>query len=351
MQIEVVDARGQPVADAQVLAQRVGDPQRRLAQLRTGSDGRAVLNTGLDLGGLERAQRRATLEIWAVSSAGSGREVRAQIEVRADEAHARVRLPLRQRTRGPRVTSLDLLLIVDTTGSMGDELTWLQAELRDVVAQTLADHPGVDARLGLVAYRDAGDAYVTHNFPLSSDHGAFQASLAAESADGGGDYPEAVDVALQEASGFAWRSDPGVAKVALLVGDAPPHDSQLGATFAAGNALRRAGVSIYPVASSGVGDLAELVFRSLAADSSGQYLFLTDHSGIGHPHAEPHAEDYTVELLRDALLRVLAAELAGSRVEKPKRPKRAAFGLSSSLMGDGGATALLGGPRVRYDLM
>ena len=92
------------------------------------------------------------------------------------------------------------------------------------------------------------------------------------------------------------------------------------------------------------------MFRSFAADSGAQYLFLTDDSGVGLPHAEPHTEDYEVELLRDALIRVLRAELEGAETPKPERPARAAFGLQTSLFDGGGIEAIEGGPTIRFGM-
>ena len=45
----------------------------------------------------------------------------------------------------------------------------------------------------------------------------------------------------------------------------------------------------------------------------GQYLFLTDHSGVGNPHAEPHVPDYQVERLDRLMIRMIASELSGKR--------------------------------------
>lgn len=355
--LTVVDTNGRSINDAELFVTALGSDSQDRAQLRTGTDGRAVINGVWDLG-----LATTSADQWArVVARKDG--VETVVKVKLGAGPARIKLPLERSNADAQVLALDLVLVVDTTGSMTDELQWLVAELRSVVAQALADHPNVDARLGIVAYRDLNDEYVTRRFELSKRHAEFEAFLASETASGGGDYPEAVDLALTEAASFAWRHDQQAAKVILLVGDAPPHGDHMRETFAATSLLRAAGVSIYPVASSGVEDQAELVFRTIAADSGAQYLFLTDDSGIGKPHAKPHAEDYDVELLRSALLRILAAELRGEQAATPvqrdsafsigpgSRPTRAGFQLQRSLFDDGGAQELVGGPVLKVDLL
>jgi Mg-chelatase subunit ChlD len=340
----VVDAKGRAIDDAELL---VTHASRRSVRLRTGTDGRAVINGSWDLN-LEPSTSNERVRVVARKA---GVEVGTSVVLGAGPV--RIELPLQRKNADTRVRALDLLLVVDTTGSMHDELEWLATELRAVVARALADHPKVDARLGVVAYRDRQDEYVTRRFEFSRSHRKFEAFLAKQVASGGGDYPEAVDAALAEAASFRWRHDQQTAKVVLLVGDAPPHIDRLRASYEAVSRLREAGVSIYPIAASGVDELAELVFRSIAADTGAQYLFLTDDSGIGNPHAKPHAEDYGVELLHAALLRILAVELRGERTPlwgsslataqgEPdgKRLVRAAFELERSLFDDADTRSL-----------
>jgi hypothetical protein len=74
-------------------------------------------------------------------------------------------------------------------------------------------------------------------------------------------------------------------------------------------------VAIYPVACSGYGDAAEVVLRACALLTGSQFLFLTDDSGVGSAHAEPHIPFYHVEKLDRLLIRMIAAELAGKRLD------------------------------------
>ncbi|MCA9720515.1 MAG: VWA domain-containing protein, partial [Myxococcales bacterium] len=130
----------------------------------------------------------------------------------------------------------------------------------------------------------------------------------------GGDRPEAAHRALANASELSWS--PGdAARVALWVGDAPPHPGDIGPAMAASELLRARGVAVYPVAASGVDPAAEFVMRASALLSGAEYVFLTDDSGVGDPHAEPHIPCYEVEKLARVLLRAVWTEVAGRRSE------------------------------------
>ncbi|MDP3907474.1 VWA domain-containing protein [Novosphingobium sp.] len=213
----------------------------------------------------------------------------------------------------PAVRKLDLMLVIDTTGSMGDEIRYLQSELAAIIDGVRARHPQLDLRLGFVFYRDFGDDYVTQTVPLSADVAAGQAALRRQGASGGGDYPEAMDQALIRAAGQAWRAD--AAKTMLLVADAPPHDRNFGKTWLAAEHLRASRVHIVPVAASGVADKAEYVMRAMAAATQSRYTFLTDDSGIGNPHAPPAIDCYQVTRLDALIRRVIDSQISGRRIE------------------------------------
>jgi len=84
--------------------------------------------------------------------------------------------------------------------------------------------PTPELKIGLVAYRDRGDIYVTQPYPLTDDIDTVYAHLMSFTADGGGDEPESVNEALAVAVGkMAWSRDSNVLKLIFLVGDAPPH--------------------------------------------------------------------------------------------------------------------------------
>ena len=201
--------------------------------------------------------------------------------------------------------ALDLCFVVDTTGSMDDELEYLQAEIADVIAKVAQNNRNADIRLSLLFYRDEDDLYVTRKSDFSANISAQIEFLKKQNANGGGDYPEAVHTALEEALDLGWRQD--ACKLMFFVLDAPPHDTQeINRTF--GNLVYRAcarGVRIVPVAASGADTLTQYLMRSAATVTNGTYLFLTDDSGVGNAHDAPTVGEYTTEYLNACLVRVI----------------------------------------------
>jgi hypothetical protein len=292
--VEVRDASGRPAAFVPV---RVGCADGNAIELSTLADGKVVLFPALD-----RLGQRVT-----VSVPGARREV-----VIGEGAGGQVQTLVATGPARP-VRSMDLMIALDATGSMGDEIAFLRSELQAILQQLRRDHRGLDLRIGVVAYRDIGDDYVTWTLPLGSNFDATQARLGQVEANGGGDMPEAMDEALIRAVGQDWR--PGAVRSLLLVADAPPHDHKQGLAFAAVEAARARRVQIVPVASSGVDDRAEYFMRAAAALTQSRYVFLTDDSGIGNPHAEPAVDCYVVTSLASAIRRVLASQIGGVRIE------------------------------------
>jgi hypothetical protein len=215
---------------------------------------------------------------------------------------------------------LEIGLVMDTTGSMGDELEYLKTELRSIAQAVETEYPGVEQRFALVAYRDHGDEYVVreHGFaPLDS----FLDHLGHERAGGGGDMPEAMDEAMAAVSHLQWSDN--AAKMVFLVADAPPHTQGYQTYVKATASLADAEVSVYPVASSGIDTQCEYLMRWAARTTGGKYLFLTDHSGIGNAHAAPHAPSYELKSLRSHMLDVIRDELG-----TPGQPQAQAPGQS-----------------------
>ncbi len=212
---------------------------------------------------------------------------------------------------------LDVAFLFDTTGSMGDELSYLQAEI-DSIAQSIAEKfPSATARYGLVLYKDHGDSYVTRTFDFSTDLGDFQAKLSAQSAGGGGDYPEAVPEGLEQAMALGWRTEPNVARMTFWIADAPAHIPDAAKTKAAIASAVQQDVHVYPVAASGTDPRAEYTMRAAAQISGGRYIFLTDDSGVGGAHAEPHIPCYVVTRFDRAMVRMVESEMTGGHVFAP----------------------------------
>ena len=212
--------------------------------------------------------------------------------------------------RGPH-TTLDVSLVIDTTGSMGDELRYLQAEFVAISTAIETRYPDAEQHWSLVLYKDQGDSYVTRWFDFRSDALEFRDHLAQQSASGGGDFPEAPDVAFEIMNQLAWRTDPATARLAFWVADAPHHAENAAALKAGIEAAEAQDIHIYPVASSGIDELTELTMRSAAQLTGGRYLFLTNDSGVGNDHKEPSIPCYFVTKLDSAILRMVDVEMTG----------------------------------------
>jgi len=303
--ISVVNESGEPIGDARVVV-APADPEQQaqpLIDLPTRADGRVVFSTIMD--GATRQQTRYTLNAYPP---GGGEPV--GVSVLSDADAWEVTLPGANSTLPTR---LDLAFVVDATGSMADELDYLTAEVAAIAAGVGQRHPTVNTRYALVVYRDDGDEYLTRTFDFTDSLAAFEQDLATQFAQGGGDYPEAMHLALEEAQGLSWRTSE-TARVLFLIADAPPHSEFAQRTLDAVMALRSAGVAVYPVAASGVADEAEYLMRTAALFTLAEYCFLTDDAGVGNPHAEPHIPCYHVERLNDLMVREIASELSGQRI-------------------------------------
>jgi hypothetical protein len=257
--VTVKDSDGKPVLAATV---ELLDGDKVVQSARSHADGRALLFPKVAGGG---DTVRVTLEQETVTKPLPDGDLTVQLE--------------QARPEGP--VKLDLHFLVDTTGSMQDEIDKLRTSL-DTIAKEIDALPSKpEVRYGLTVYRDKGDAYVslTHDF---TDLATFRKELSRTNADGGGDTPEALDEAFHGAmNGPGWDSD-GAVQLAFLVADAAPHldDGSQRPSYAKDVLVaQQKGIEVVPLAASGTDDPAELVFRELAEYSLGTFFFLTYGEG------------------------------------------------------------------------
>ena len=203
--------------------------------------------------------------------------------------------------------AVDVVFVFDATGSMGDELHYLQAEMRDVINRAKDATGGLDIRTGAVVYRDHGDEYVTRLSRLTNDIKTTQAFIDKQSANGGGDFPEAIPEALMAAINSAGWNQEARARIAFLVLDAPCHKDSATIALLHEQILNAAawGIRVVPVVCSGLDESGELLMRSIAMATNGTSFFLTDDSGIGHSHLKPTTDTLKVEHLNDMLVRTI----------------------------------------------
>jgi len=119
---------------------------------------------------------------------------------------------------------IEVVFVLDTTGSMGDLIQAAKEKIWAIANTLTSTKPAPDIKMGLVGYRDRGDAYITKLTDLTDDLDAVYEDLMAFQAQGGGDAPESVNQALNEAvTRIKWSEDDEAYRVIFLVGDCPPH--------------------------------------------------------------------------------------------------------------------------------
>lgn len=178
---------------------------------------------------------------------------------------------------------LEMVFVLDTTGSMGGLLDGAKQKIWSIVNGVLKspDHPSV--RVGLVAYRDHGDAYITKVTPLTADLDKVYGTLMDYRAEGGGDTPEDVRQALADGVGRAgWSARaPRLAQVLFLVGDAPPHDdyAQEPSTLATTARAVQAGLIVNTI-ECGPAEDTRVAWQAIARRGEGQFLVIAEDGGV-----------------------------------------------------------------------
>jgi len=306
--VTVTGANGLPVMGAPVVVS-AGDAT--VATLRTGVDGRAVFLPATY--GAVQASYHLTLDDGTAADAAPGSDAALKATMQGGAAAG---------------VPVDVLFLLDVTGSMGDEIGQLKQTIGDVARRLDALPQQPDIRFGMTLYRDEGDTFVTSTFDLTDDLGAFEAALADVTADGGGDTPEAVDEAFAAAlTEPTWRDPATTAQFVFLVGDAAPHvERQLPQPYPATIKEAQArGITVHAVAASSTDDTAEHAFRAIAEGTGGRFVFLAYGAGgaaLGE-HTNIASTDYEQLSLDELVVRLVAeslARLTGSEVVVPPTP-------------------------------
>jgi Mg-chelatase subunit ChlD len=303
--VEVSDAAGRPVHDAEVAVQRSGVLQP-VAWARTDTAGRVWLHPRAFL-----APQAGDDRTLGIAVRKGGVQARGLLR-RGDKQAVQLRLntaPMAARAR------LDLVFLIDATGSMGDEIAKLKASMR-AMAQQISQLPGQpDICWGMVAYRDRGDAFLTRTHDFTDDLPAFQQALARVQAAGGGDTPEALNEALHEVvHGLSWRTE--AARLVVLVADAPPHLDYGGPQYDHDmQAALAKGIKLFAVGASGLDPVGEYIYRQIAQYTAGRFVFLTykdpDNPASGSGTQTVHdVRNYSVQTLDRLVVRLVGEELA-----------------------------------------
>jgi len=211
---------------------------------------------------------------------------------------------------------VEVVFVLDTTGSMGGLIHAAKEKIWSIASTLAQAQQAPEIAMGLVAYRDRGDDYVTQVVDLDRDLDSMYARLMEFTADGGGDGPEAVNEALDAAiNRMSWSQDAGTYRVVFLVGDAPPHmdyqdDSkypQIVATAAA------RGIVVNTIQCGSMSDTVA-PWQHIATLGRGRY-FTVEQAGSAVAVATPF----------DATIATLAAALDDTRVFYGSDEERAAM--------------------------
>jgi len=200
---------------------------------------------------------------------------------------------------------VEAVFVLDTTGSMSGLIQAAKEKIWSIATTMAQADPAPEIRIGLVGYRDRGDAYVTKVVDLSTDLDSMYAALMEFRADGGGDTPESVNEALHAAvHEISWSASQNDYKVIFLVGDAPPHmdyqDEPRYPEIVA--AATRKGIVVNPIQCGGMlGTVAP--WQETAALGGGRY-FRVEQAGSAVAVATPY----------DAEIAKLSAELDSTRL-------------------------------------
>ena len=211
---------------------------------------------------------------------------------------------------------VEVVFVIDTTGSMGGLIHAAKEKIWSIASTLAQAQQAPEISMGLVAYRDRGDAYVTQVVDLNRDLDSMYAKLMDFAADGGGDGPEAVNEALEAAiQRMSWSQDQSTYKVVFLVGDAPPHmdyqdDLKYPQIVAAAAAK---GIIVNTIQCGGLSDTVA-PWQHIASLGHGRY-FTVEQAGSA----------VAVETPFDSRIATLAAELDSTRLYYGSAEERAAM--------------------------
>ncbi len=181
---------------------------------------------------------------------------------------------------GQRPT-IEVTFVLDTTGSMGGLLDGAKQKIWSIASRIAEGKPTPRLRVGLVAYRDVGDAYVTQKYDLSEDLDQVYATLQTFQAEGGGDWPEHVGRGLADAVGkMSWSQEGSAMRMIFLVGDAPPQSYNDGYRYESGaKKAKERGIVLNTVRCGNAQD-TELAWKKIAKLAEGTFISINQGGGM-----------------------------------------------------------------------
>ncbi|MBX7113106.1 MAG: VWA domain-containing protein [Myxococcaceae bacterium] len=231
----------------------------------------------------------------------------------ADERRAPEPVPVVE-NKAERPT-LEVAFVLDTTSSMSGLIEGAKQKIWSIASQLASGKPSPRIRIGLVAFRDRGDAYITQRMDLTTDLDAVYEKLKGFRAEGGGDGPEHVGQGLGEAvKRLSWSDGKKVMRMIFVVGDAPAHDDYGDEwnTQAMAKAALQKGIIVNTIR-CGNDSSTERVFREISRLAEGHFISIEQSGGMAR-----------VETPFDAELAKLNADVAGTTLYAGRKPARTA---------------------------
>ncbi len=177
--------------------------------------------------------------------------------------------------------TVEVAFVLDTTGSMSALIEVAKRKIWSIATTIVDQNPDAEIKIGLIAYRDIGDDYVTRSFALTTDIQDLYANLLETKARGGGDWPESVNEALDVAvNKLQWSEGKDSSRIIFLVGDAPPHmdyaqDTKFPKTLAV---ARQKDIVVNAVQAGDARDTAQ-VWHEIADRGGGRYIPIPQDGG------------------------------------------------------------------------
>ena len=307
--VTILDQAGRPVPNAQVTISMKDDGADTTWTNRTYADGRTMF--------FPEGKYRPSMAMQN----GEAQHGQFTITAKLDGFTSILHIPQSAQQRNHEITlegtmhfggniPLDVLFLLDSTGSMADEIHQIKSTLHSTAKQVSNLPSNPNLKFGMVSYRDRGDEYVTRLYQFDSNVKRFSWSVDEVQANGGHDYPESLNQALHESvNDMNWRS--GAIRLIFLIADAPPHlDYPQDEDYAVEMVkAREKGIKVFSVASSGLDQQGEYIFRQIAQQTMGRFIFILEEGPQGNLETPHSVEQYSVNQLDSLIIRLIREEL------------------------------------------
>ena len=307
--VTILDQAGRPVPNAQVTISMKDDDADTTWTNRTYADGRTMF--------FPEGKYRPSMAMQN----GEAQHGQFTITAKLDGFTSILHIPQNAQQRNHEITlegtmhfggniPLDVLFLLDSTGSMADEIHQIKSTLHSTAKEVSNLPSNPNLKFGMVSYRDRGDEYVTRLYKFDSDVKRFSQSIDEVQANGGHDDPESLNQALHESvNDMKWRS--GAIRLIFLIADAPPHlDYPQDEDYAVEMVrAREKGIKVFSVASSGLDQQGEYIFRQIAQQTMGRFIFILEEGPQGNLETPHSVEQYSVNQLDSLIIRLIREEL------------------------------------------